>query len=314
MGALRSILAVAVAAALAGCALKSPPRARRAGERGRGESAGPGEVDRAGGCTGRRRGRLARVVQRYAARRARAGGACLQPRSAGRGRARRAGRGIPEGRRRAALPAGQPPRPRRRKDERRLERAGGRRRVRELGARSLGARARRAQPRPDPSTSRPHSTTSTPANRSPRRSRKAGSSPPRRACRRRSPTRRCVHRMRLVGLAQDRLRVGVGRRVRRPARPGEPADLPRRRAEPRSRPPAGAALARDAGGTLPCGGGRGAARARACPRAGPGRDALRAPRAPAGRGRGGAARRRGVLPHRGGEERRACRGSRWLRR
>ncbi len=257
-------------------------------------------MDRAGRCPGRRRRRLARVLQRSAARRAREGGARLQPRSPRRGGARRAGGGIPEGRGRVALPAGEPARPRRRQDERRRERAGGRRRVRELGARPLGARAlgrgrggvpvrlRRARlPLRPPVDRRAGRERLVPRHRGAHAE----------GARRRDGARVGAPRRPRAGSPPGRRR----RRVRRAPRAGEPADLPRRRAEPRPRVPAGAAVARDARGPLPRGGGRGASRARARARAGAGRDALRSPRAPPGRRRRRAARRRGVLPHRGSE-------------
>ena len=139
---LSPILAFAFAAALAGCALKAPPDRGRTGEGGT-EQAGAGAV----GCARRpargRRRSLARELQRPAPRRIGPRGARIQLRPPGRGRARRAGRRVPEGCRRDALPAGQRIGPRRRQLEWRLQRIAGHGPVRELGIGYLGPRSRR---------------------------------------------------------------------------------------------------------------------------------------------------------------------------
>ena len=106
-------------------------------------------------------------------------------------------------------------RARRRQDERRLERPARRRHCSPTGSSTCGAACAPGARRRRCNTTRPRSTPSTRASRSPRWWPRAGSSPSRRGCRRRIAEEMLRSAERQLGLARDRLRVGKRRRVRR---------------------------------------------------------------------------------------------------
>ena len=211
--------------------------------------------------------------------------------------------GYVKARGRDALPAGQPARARRRRDERRLRAAWRASACSRTGSSTSGAACApgAAAAQLQYAVGRARRRVRAPVDRRAGREelvpRHRGA-----AAEGASPRRWRARRSASSSLARDRAARRPRRRVRR-GRWRRPACRPTatRVRQPRPRVPAGAARARNARRPLSRRGDRGAPAARREAGAGAGRDAVGAARAPARRRRRRAARRRRVLPRRGGE-------------